>query len=419
MNALADTWTSLTPTTCPTSSAGLFTTGQQYVDDNNGVLQNSWSMLVRWQDAVTTVGPTNWIGNPVNYDAGTYTTYTVPAPHALWQHGYQPESEAGATPAVQLHCFDAGMILDSWYTPHSGATVPGGEFNDMYGYAWASDYEPYAFKHLSGGNFWAPNDLVLQGLAAVPALQTFAGNYVNGNWTWTPTPDFNDLGNFNGSGQLDFFAYLEDTTHPDLHPIAILAQIFGNGPTFDCARNRNGVVDFDYAQGVWFGATGIGAAAICDTDISTMRYTGGYTTNSLSSALTFYRIHYTPQNWANLIARINARQCQPGVSNSCQDSHSPNCTVNGCPPCQPGVSCPQVGYSTDPNAYKLRYVGMIAETAPCYQGTKIKYGQPTSITHCSTNLLDASNPDYLPNKDGQIGMAAKISGVSAYAYSSN
>ncbi|HMG12111.1 MAG TPA: hypothetical protein VK571_02970 [Gemmatimonadaceae bacterium] len=393
-HASADTWTSLTPTTCPTSSAGLFRTGQQYLGANNGVLQDSWSMLVRWQDATKTVGPTHWTSNPLNYDAGTYTTYTPPTPYSNWQRGYQPESQAAATPGVQLHCFDAGMILNSWYTPHSGdpsgptpqersGIVEGGGFNDMYGYAWGAGNRPYAFKQLIAGN-WVPSDLVLQGLLAVPALQTYEGTLSNGTWSWASVSDINNLNTFSGSGQLDFFAYIQDTSHPSLHPIALIAGVYGNGPSsnFQCATPpATGNIGMDYPTGVWFGST-----AICNTDISTANYTGGFTSNTLSPNLTFYRIHYTTKNLRNLVSRINA---------------STNCK---------SVNC----YSSDPSVYTVQYIGVIAETEPCTH----TIGSPVVI-HCSTNLRDPNQGGYLPNKDGQIGMVAKISGVSAYAYTPN
>jgi hypothetical protein len=396
--AFADTWTSLTPTTCPTSSSGLFTTGQQYVDANNGVLQNSWSMLVRWQDKNKTVGNTNWISSPLNYNAGIYTTYTPPVPYSTWQRGYQQESQASATPGVQLHGCDAGMIINTWQTPHAGdpfgattaertGIVPGGEFNDMYGYAWASANRPYAFKQLINGSY-VQSDLVLQGLLAVPAVQTYEGTFANNAWSYTPVADVNDLSTFSGSAQLAFFAYIQDTSHPNLHPIALIASVYGNGPSgnFACpAEGTGGIVQGpDYPGGVYFGSTGI-----CTTDISTRHYTGGVTSNALSSNLTFYRIHYTASNLAALVNRINALQ--------------PNCLAfNSC-------------YSIDANVYTVQYIGVIAEAAPCTHVVK----NNKLVTHCSTNLRDPSQDDYLPNKDAQIGMAAKASGVSAYAYTAN
>ena len=49
---------------CSTASTQ-FTTGQQYVDPNNGVPYDSWSMLVRWQ-GTSIPGPTQWYSNPVS-----------------------------------------------------------------------------------------------------------------------------------------------------------------------------------------------------------------------------------------------------------------------------------------------------------------------------------------------------------------
>jgi hypothetical protein len=393
-NAAADTWTPLTPTTCPSSSTGLFTTGQQYIDSANGVLQDSWSMLVRWQDPQKTIGPTHWIADSVAYDLGAYTTYAPPGVAATWQRGYQPESGLNATPGVQLNCFDAGMVINTWYTPHGGdpfgatatersGVVDGGQFNDMYGYAWSAPNRPYAFRQRVRGN-WAASDLVLQGLLAVPAVQTFDGSLVGGAWSFAPVADINDLDTFSGSAQLDFFAYIEDTTHPGLNPIALIAQVYGNGPAsfFSCPAAGVGLVRKDYAEGVWYGAT-----PLCSTDISTVEYTAGLTTNTLSPELTFYRIHYTPQNLQNLIARINGPQC--------------------------GSSC----YSSDPNAYVVQYAGVIAEIAPCAHRGSVAAGNLAVL--CTTNLRDATEPGYIANKDGQIGMAVRMRGISVYARSAD
>lgn len=379
--ASAETFTQLTPASCPTSSNGLFTTGQQYLDPNNGVLLDSWSMLVRWQSSTMTVGPTQWISSHLSYNAGIYTGYTTPTPFFSWQRGYQPESQAAATPGVQLHCFDAGMIINTWYTPHSGSAVVGGGFNDMYGYAWS--VAPFAFQHLFLGS-WAPNELVLQGNLAVPAMQGFTGTkQPDGTYAWAPVSDINaDPVGF-GSGQFDLFAYLQDTTHPNLHPIAVVIGAYYNGsPAFQCPSTGN--LFWDYAQGVWAASLGF-----CSTDISTMRTTVGHTTNQLFSTPTLYRIHFTPQNWINLISRINNLQCNAGRSNSCLLSNQQ--------PCVPGSSCPQIGYSTDPNVYRLQYMGVIAEVALC-----------DHANGCSTNIPDS-----------QVGFAARASQVAAFSYTIN
>lgn len=388
--AHADVWTSLTPTVCPASSAHLFTTGQQYIDADNGVLADSWSMLVRWQDPAITVGPTRWISNPLGYDLGTYTTLNTPAPHAAWQRGYQPEAAIDATPGVQLDCFDAGMVINTWYTAHAGnpagatatersGIVDGGQFNDMYGYAWSAPNRPYAFRRPRGGS-WVASDLVLQGLLAVPALQTFDGTFEHGAWSFAPVADVDALDTFSGSAQLDFFAYIADSSHPALKPIALIAQVYSNGPAefFRCADNALGAVRKDYADGIWFGAT-----PLCSTDISSVEYTAGYTSNVLSPELTFYRVHYTPDNLRHLIARINGPDCRT------------NC------------------YAADPNAYVLQYMGVIAEIAPCAHRGSVAGGD-LAIT-CDTNLRDTTQPGYIANKDGQIGMAVRARGISAYA----
>jgi hypothetical protein len=347
-------------------------------------------MLVRWQDPQITIGPTRWIANPLGYDLGAYTTYSTPAAHALWQRGYQPERAIDATPGVQLDCFDAGMVINTWYTAHAGnpagatatersGIVEGGQFNDMYGYAWSAPNRPYAFRQPRSSG-WVASDLVLQGLLTVPAVQTFDGTYASGAWSFAPVADVDALDTLSGSAQLDFFAYLSDATHPDLKPIALIAQLYGNGPAefFQCPPSGLGIVRKDYAAGIWYGAT-----PLCSTDISSMEYTGGYSTNRRSSDLTFYRVHYTPDNLRHLIARING----------------PNCSAN----------C----YSADPNAYVLQYMGVIAEIAPCAHRGSVAGGDLDVL--CDTNLRDSTQPGYIANKDGQIGMAVRARGISAFA----
>ena len=78
----------------------------------------------------------------------------------------------------------------------------------------------------------------------------------------------------------------------------------------------------------------------------------------------------------NLINRINA--AGPG---------SP--TIN----CTPGVSCPQNGYSTNPDDYRLQYAGVIAEAV------LLENGSPANTSTIR-----------------QLTMGATIRGVGIYQY---
>jgi hypothetical protein len=263
---------------------------------------------------------------------------------------------------VQLHCFDAGMVLNTWYTPHSGAETVGGAFNDMYGYAWSSAHRPYAFRH---GFPTAPNEFVMQGQFTVPALAGYQGTPQHSPTSWTAVTDITQYLTF-GVGQLDMFAYIRDTTHPTLHPIALISGIYNNTIADPYVCPSTGNVGWDYPGGVWFASTGI-----CTTDVSTVRYTAGYTTRNLFSTPTFYRIHYTPANLTALINRINTSSCTPGIT------------------------CPVNGYSNNPNDYVVEYMGAIAETQLC---DRFDY-------RCATNV-----------EDSQISMATHTYGVAAYSY---
>jgi hypothetical protein len=349
--ANAETFAQLTPTTCPASSAGLFTTGGQYLESSNGVLQDSWSMLNRWQGS-------NML-NPVSYDGGAWTDLTTPAPHSAWQRGFQPESAAAATPLTQLHCFDAGMIINTWHNPH--VPVLGGAFNDMYGYAWSPARRPHAFQQI---HWWGvgPAELVVQGTLAVPG---FDGFNQNPNGTWSAATNMNDVMSF-GSGQYALFVYIRDTAHPLLHPIALLATAFANGiglGQYTCPADGKGAIGSDYANGVWYANTGF-----CTSDVATIRYTGGFTQGSPFAAPTFYRVHYTPQNLINLVNRINASSC--------------------------GSSCPQTGYSVLPSDYVVEYAGVIAEVSPC-----------DKTAGCQTTVTD-----------NNVGLAVKASNVGVFTY---
>ncbi|WP_426744370.1 hypothetical protein VZQ01_22295 [Myxococcus faecalis] len=362
----------MTPLVCHTRVSPLFTTGGQYLDPNNGVRQNAWSMLMRWQG--------NIASTPVSYNVGAFTGLNVPAPYSTWQRGQQPESATG-TPATQVHCYDAAMGLNTWTTPR--IHVEGGGYNDMFGYAWSPGSRPRPFSLYTSRDgvvgTW-PTELVLQGDMAVPLVTGW--NTSNGGATWNvlSNPGPGDIFN-SGVAQLSMFAYLRDTSHSNLRPIAILAGVYANNGPAACPTNGRGNINYDYPSGVWFTGN-----ALCTTDVSTVRYTGATTTTSHFSDLRFFRAHYTRQNLINLVRRINNQQCASDatgklLANSC------NCPT-------PGVSCPPIGYSTNPDDYVVEYTGVLAEIIQC---------NPTQ--GCDTVITDR-----------QISMASRVHGYGAFWY---
>lgn len=372
-SALAGDFHGMTPTTCHANVAPLFTTGGQYLDPNNGVRQGAWSMLMRWQGITAS--------NTVSYNAGAFTGLAVPAPYSTWQRGQQPESAYG-TAVAQVHCYDAGMVLNSWSSPKTH--VEGGGYNDMYGYAWSPANQPRPFSVVATRNgvlgTW-PSELVLQGSMAVPVVTGW--NTSNGGATWNAigNPGAGDLFN-SGAAQLSMYAYLRDTSHPNLRPIAVLAGTYANNGSTTCPTNGWGGVSFDYAAGVWFSGNGI-----CTTDVSTVRYTGATLSNSQFSDARFFRMHYTRQNLINFVNRINNMQCAVDPVTGGLKSNSCNCTA-------PGKHCPPIGYSTNPDHYVVEYTGVLGEIVQC---------NPTQ--GCDTAILDR-----------QISMAARVYGYGAFWY---
>jgi hypothetical protein len=392
----AQVFTQITPAQCADSSAGLFTTGQQYVDPDNGVLPDSWSMLVRWQGDPT-LGDTSWISNPVTYNIGMYTGLTTPTPTTSWQRGYAPEY-IGGTPGVQLHCSDVGMLINTWTASHEGAPVLGGGPNDMYGYAWSPASQPPAFSTLRNGA-QVPAELVIQAKVGVPLLMGWSGiQQRDGSYAYTPVTNLTDIQSY-GSATAAFFVYLSDISHPSLHPVAVLAATFDNGYSgcADWAEGAKAFVAFDYgvnAQklGVWFASSWL-----CSTDATTVRYTAP-TAGAPYPGQQFFRVHISPQNLVNMVNRINTQQCAAGQNGSCG--------------CVPGQTCPQIGYSTDPNDYRIQYVGVIAEVVLCDR----RVGAATVSVHCSTSLRDATQPGYNPGQDSNVSFGLNASGVSAFYY---
>ncbi|MEO6758499.1 MAG: hypothetical protein ABIO24_03525, partial [Saprospiraceae bacterium] len=226
-------------------------------------------------------------------------------------------------------------------TPHR--PVVGGGPNTMWGYAWSKSQQVRPFA--KNGQ---PTDLVLQANIAVP---WFAPRHVSGT-------------NNVISAQVAFYAYLRDTTHPDLHPIAILASTHDND---SAAGTTNGFVGFDYSDamtreavalyplwftapeagqgaGVWFAGGPIRAGS-ASPYVTTM-YSGGQLTKPLTpqgTPMEFWRAHVTPQNLINSINAIETTGCYKAQFK--------------------GVlfDCPARGYSKNPADYALEYAGVIAE----------------------------------------------------------
>ena len=226
----------------------------------------------------------------------------------------------------------------------------------MYGYRWSPQNRPKAFM-------WngAPSDLVLQGAFEIPAV---AGYTLSANGLqWNQIPDIT-ANPQKVSVQYNMFAYITDTSHPWLHPIALLAGIYGNRlPSSSCG----GGVAYDYSGGVWYAGATISPPS-CSQSYGTTVYTGAYSTDIPFSGTKFYRIHFTRQNLVNIINAISAYSCSGG-------------------------GCPARGYSTNPDNYELEYYGVILETTLSHTN-----GNSTSFT------------------DRQVAVAAHAYGVTAYAY---
>lgn len=355
-NSALPTFSLLTPhTACSDTTQAVFATGQQYVNADNGVPFDRWSMLVRWQ-GTRIPGHTEWIEYPAAGDFSDLIGLDVPSPRAAWQRGYHPEDPVSATPVVQMHCLDAGMLINSRYAPHQD--VLGGGWNDMYGYAWSPEKRPKAFLWGSG----IPAELVLQGNLAMPLVQ---GYIEQPDGSWSAVADLNAQP-MEVSIQYNLFAYIRDGSHPDLPPIALLAGVYGNGGAIEGCRHHLG---YDYPEGVWFVGTTIHDPEQCTTPYSTVRGPTAYSTNKPFSESSFYRIHFSRSNLRQIVRDINAHGCD-------------------------GV-CPDRGYSVDPDDYLLDYYGVILETTVC-------------------DLPDMGCSTSLPNR--QVVAAARARAVLAFSY---
>lgn len=329
----AQTFVTIKDPECLSNVGPVFTTGGQYVDPNNGVPDNSWSMLTRWQG--------NNFVNPVTYDISNFTkmNYSDTGPWAPsappvgvpsnWQRGYQPENGTDATPGVQVYCNMVGMILNTWWVPH--IPVVGGGYNDMFGYSWSTTTAPDAFVVRGADRQVAfVTDLVVQSDIAVPSVYS----YRNPDNPAVP-PDRNQP-----VGQVALFAYILDSSNPNLHPIALVSGTHDTRPEALVAQDYVGC---DYSTGVYFASGKVGnTSAYYTADYSTAPQVLPLDRNPVrdpglpSESYQFFRMRITPANFNALIAKIN----------------STNPSVAG---------CPANGYSTDISNYRIKYAGLITE----------------------------------------------------------
>lgn len=319
----AQTFVPIKEPECLSNVSPLFTTGGQYVDANNGVLDNSWSMLARWQGS-------DFVQNPVSYDISTVTrmNYADAAPWgpsappvgslSNWQRGVQPESLFYSTPGVQLYCDMMGMLINTWWVPH--VNIVGGGYNDMFGYSWSNSGSPapdaFVIRNDIDQQVVLETDLVVQADIAVPALYTYKNS---NNPDARPTP----------AAQVALFAYVFDITNPNLHPIALVSGTHDTQPL-----TNSETVRCDYSTGVYFAGSNTGTALSYFTHDPYSAYPQALVDkNNPGEPYQFFRLRVTPNNFRNIINTINAY----------------------------GSGCPTAGYSTDISNYKIKYAGVISE----------------------------------------------------------
>ena len=288
-------------------------------------------MLTRWQD--------NNFVNPVTYDISNFTkiNYSDTGPWASsappvgvpsnWQRGYQPENGIAATPGVQVYCNMVGMMLNTWWVPH--IPVVGGGYNDMFGYSWSTTTWPDAFVVRGAyAQVAFETDLVVQSDIAVPSVYAYRNPQ-------NPAAERRDP-----VGQVALFAYIIDSSNPNLHPIALVS---GTHDTRQAALTAEDYVGCDYATGVYFASGKVGnTSAYYTADYSTSPQVLPPDRNPVtnpglpSESYQFFRMRITPANFRALIAYIN--NLNPSVA-----------------------GCPANGYSTDISDYRIKYAGLIAE----------------------------------------------------------
>lgn len=237
------------------------TTGGQYVDSGNGVPDNSWSILKRWQ-------------NP------------LPLRDSFF------------------HCDGGEIHINTWHVKHD--PIVGGGFNDMAGYSWDSAHAPKAF--LDGTN---PADLVVQ--AYLGQTQTFV--HLGTNRPQQTQPPIL---------QVSLFAYLVDQSHPLLHPIAVIGLISDSrtlDPTFcslsELADYPSGVWFWSFYLTCNDGKYNTNDPFGDETESIPAQYWAAQT------PLTFVRMRISGQNLQRAILAINQSSCvacpAKGYSNNPQD----------------------------------------------------------------------------------------------------
>ncbi len=344
-------------------NAPVFATGGQYVDPDNGVPLNTWSLLARWQNNPS---PKNVIAPGslfANYVTGAISDYTklrfddlIPgqlpdthpfsppssSPRSFWQRGATDFGMGG--PAIQHYCNQAGMLISTHNTEH--VRVVGGGQNDMFGYAWDKSNAPLAFYAPNSDGVMTKTALIVQSDIAVPSFE-YVFNATHSN----PARRKPHL-------DVALYAYLYDMSNPHLHPIAVLAGTHdstysgGNGglePNFDYGTVTRTVSPSDVNQGgVWFGSSRVGV----DTKYHTRDFSapaGNVLVDPIEAAkYRFYRMRVAPEDFLQLLEDINA---------SPADMVSPPEACNRLVPHYP----PQKGYSMNLSNYKILYAGVIGE----------------------------------------------------------
>ncbi len=372
--------------------------GKQYTQGypTNGVPQDSWSALYRWQGQLGSPGSyADWqmsAFTPVLWDIGRYTGLTVTPPNwwtttQMGRVGQQyPSFDPSdyAMPGVQAYCGQAGMLMNTWWTPH--IPVVGGTPNDMFGYAWSTSNQPLAFKQGSENA-----ELVLEANVAMTG--------------WAPYAVTSDA---YAGAYIALFVYLRDTTDASRPAFGVLAAVHGTGNQSSYLANGIGPT-LDYCNsasdcGGWFVSAPITSASgesppnkpsaekwitirnnitgkLSSTETQ-VHWSPFFDQNNIP-AEQYFRVHITRSNLKNMVDQFNSVSC-------------------------PAAHCPR-GYSDNPDHYKVEYAGVIMELLHGNQwGIDWAYSRPYPWYDGYWTENDA-------NKD-QVAVAGRMSSVRVSRY---